>query len=163
MRTWPHSGFSVDQSVYLPAGDRVGIERLVGYDNRQRVHQTDASFRVLRQVDLTATHPFMDSYVGRPRLFVRDGRIYLLGRNWTPPPRAMQLCLFRLDPATLTVASYAILDNAERGQINDGYYAMPYFREVGGDTMLYVVNYKGIKGQPGPNILRHEYRWEEVK
>ena len=23
MRTWPHSGFSVDQSVYLPAGDRV--------------------------------------------------------------------------------------------------------------------------------------------
>ena len=23
-RTWPHSGFSVDQSVYLPAGDRAG-------------------------------------------------------------------------------------------------------------------------------------------
>jgi len=30
MRTWPHSGFSVDQSVFLPAGDRAGIERLVG-------------------------------------------------------------------------------------------------------------------------------------
>ncbi len=29
MRNWPHSGFSVDQSVYLPAGDRAGIERLV--------------------------------------------------------------------------------------------------------------------------------------
>jgi hypothetical protein len=127
------------------------------------VHQTDASFRVLRQADLTATHPFMDSYVGRPRLFVRDGRIYLLGRNWTPPPRAMQLCLFRLDPATLLVSSYAILDNAEREQVNDGYYAMPYFREAGGNTMLYVVNYRGLKGQPGPNIIRHEYRWDEVK
>jgi hypothetical protein len=34
MRTWPHSGFSVDQSVYLPAGDKPGIERLVGYMTR---------------------------------------------------------------------------------------------------------------------------------
>jgi hypothetical protein len=34
MRSWPHSGFSVDQSVYLPAGDRAGIERLVGYMTR---------------------------------------------------------------------------------------------------------------------------------
>jgi hypothetical protein len=31
MRTWPHSGFSIDQSVFLPAGDRAGIERLAGY------------------------------------------------------------------------------------------------------------------------------------
>ena len=31
MRSWTHSGFSVDQSVLLPAGDRAGIERLVGY------------------------------------------------------------------------------------------------------------------------------------
>ena len=34
MRTWPHSGFSVDQSVFLAAGDRAGIERLVGYMTR---------------------------------------------------------------------------------------------------------------------------------
>ncbi|NLX23774.1 MAG: transposase [Phycisphaerae bacterium] len=34
MCSWPHSGFSVDQSVYLPAGDRAGIERLVGYITR---------------------------------------------------------------------------------------------------------------------------------
>ena len=29
MRTWEHSGFSVDQSVLLAAGDQAGIERLV--------------------------------------------------------------------------------------------------------------------------------------
>ena len=29
MRSWQHSGFSVDQSVFLPAGDQQGIERLV--------------------------------------------------------------------------------------------------------------------------------------
>lgn len=34
MRTWPHSGFSVDQSVFLPAGDKPGIERLVQYMTR---------------------------------------------------------------------------------------------------------------------------------
>lgn len=34
MRTWPHSGFSVDQSVYLSAGDHAGIERLVQYMTR---------------------------------------------------------------------------------------------------------------------------------
>jgi len=34
MRTWPHSGFSVDQLVYLPAGDRAGIERLIQYMTR---------------------------------------------------------------------------------------------------------------------------------
>ncbi len=31
MRNWRHSGFSVDKSVYLPAGDTVGIEKLIQY------------------------------------------------------------------------------------------------------------------------------------
>ena len=34
MRTWQHSGFSLDQSVLLPAGDQAGIERLVQYMTR---------------------------------------------------------------------------------------------------------------------------------
>jgi hypothetical protein len=34
MRTWQHSGFSVDQSVFLAAGDHAGIERLVQYMTR---------------------------------------------------------------------------------------------------------------------------------
>ena len=34
MRTWQHSGFSVDQSVFLPAGDQAGIERLIQYMTR---------------------------------------------------------------------------------------------------------------------------------
>ena len=31
MRAWPNSGFSVDHSVYLSAGDRFGLERLAQY------------------------------------------------------------------------------------------------------------------------------------
>ena len=34
MRSWEHSGFSVDQSVRLPAGDQAGIERLTQYMTR---------------------------------------------------------------------------------------------------------------------------------
>ena len=34
MRSWEHSGFSVDQSVFLPAGDQAGIERLIQYMTR---------------------------------------------------------------------------------------------------------------------------------
>jgi len=48
MRTWPHSGFSVDQSVFLAAGDRAGIERLVGY-------MTRCPFSLSRLVQVTAT------------------------------------------------------------------------------------------------------------
>jgi len=31
MRTWPHSGFSVDNSVYLPAYDTAALQRLAQY------------------------------------------------------------------------------------------------------------------------------------
>jgi hypothetical protein len=34
MRTWKHTGFTGDQSVFLPAGDKIGIERLVQYITR---------------------------------------------------------------------------------------------------------------------------------
>ena len=50
MRTWPHSGFNTDQSVFLPAGDRSGIERLVQY-------MTRCPFSVSRLVEVTETPP----------------------------------------------------------------------------------------------------------
>jgi hypothetical protein len=48
MRRWPHSGFSVDQSVLLPAGDRPGIERLVEY-------MTRCPFSLSRLIKVTET------------------------------------------------------------------------------------------------------------
>jgi hypothetical protein len=151
----------INESAFIRHGDGFLVSTR-GYDDRQRVHLTDASFRVLRQCDLTATHSFITSHLGRPRVFTRDDSVYLLGRNWTTAPRAMQLCLFRLDPAKLTVVSYSVLNNAGKENVVDGYYAMPYFRGSGADTLLYVVDYKAVKGQP-PEIIRHEYRWDEVK
>jgi len=48
MRSWQHSGFSVDQSVYLPTGDQQGIERLVRY-------MTRCPFSLSRLVKVTET------------------------------------------------------------------------------------------------------------
>jgi transposase-like protein len=48
MRTWQHTGFRIDQSVYLPAGDKVGIERLVQYT-------TSCPFSLSRLIKVTDT------------------------------------------------------------------------------------------------------------
>jgi hypothetical protein len=81
-----------------------------GYDRVARLHRTDREFRVRHQVELTGKYSFLNSYVGRPRLFIRDGHGYLIGRNWTRPTGSsaqrgtttseMQLCLFRFDLET---------------------------------------------------------------
>lgn len=143
-----------------------------GYDNRARLHRVDGKFRLVQEAVLTGQSRFVGSYVGRPRLFVREGKGYLLGRNWTRPadpavarestPRAMQLCLLRFDLETLQVTACAVLDNAAGENVTDGYYAVPVFGERGGQTSLHVITYKGVNQRP-PDIIRLDYRWDEVK
>jgi hypothetical protein len=48
MRSWPHSGFHVDQSVWLAAADRAGLQRVVGYMAR-------CPFSLSRLVKVTET------------------------------------------------------------------------------------------------------------
>ncbi len=177
----------INESTFMRHADGFLVSTR-GYDNCERLHFTDHNFALRRQVDLTAMYPFIASYLGRPRLFGRDGAVYLLGRNWTkssPPPGwkpaagkpveaepkniwgvplfgARQLCLFRLDPGALAVTSYSILDNAESANVTDGYYAVPYFRQVDGKTRLNVITYKGKDRQP-PQIIRLEFLWDEVR
>ena len=151
----------INESAFIRAGDGFLVTSR-GYDERERLHLTDGDFRLRRQSDLTATHAFIASHVGRPRLFAREGQVYLLGRNVREKGRPMQLALFRLDLATLGVASYATLDNAEGANVSDGYYAMPYFRGEGADTRLHVITYKALRPQP-PDLIRLSFRWDEVK
>jgi len=65
MRTWQHSGFSVDQSVLLPAGDRAGIERLVQYMTRcpfslSRLVKISESGQVVYKAEKQACRAFPD-------------------------------------------------------------------------------------------------------
>ena len=160
-----------NESAFVRHGDGYLVATR-GYDNRARLHRTDRQFLLLQETDLTGQSRFVASYVGRPRLFVRDGKGYLLGRNWVRPPaasaaregtpRAMQLCLLRFDLETLQVTACAILDNAAGENVTDGYYAVPVFTERDGQTWLHVITYKGMNQQP-PDIIRLDYRWDEVK
>lgn len=74
----------------------------------------------------------------------------------------MKLCLFRLDPVALTVEKAVILDNAERANVTDGYYPVPYFLERSGRTLFRIVDYKGVDRLP-PQIMEFEFLWEEVR
>ena len=65
MRTWPHSGFSVEQSVYLQAGDCAGIERLVGYMTRcpfslSRLVKVSETGQVVYKAEKDACRAFRD-------------------------------------------------------------------------------------------------------
>ncbi len=114
----------------------------------------------------------MNSYVGRPRIFIRDGQGYLQGRNWTRPTgpavergataSEMQLCMFRFDPQTLALTSCVVLDNAEQQKVTDGYYAVTTFSGAGNDARLHVFTYKALNQNP-PDIIRLDYRWPEVR
>lgn len=133
-----------------------------GYDDHQRVHLTNADFQVQKQLDYTSLYHMITKHIGRPRLFVRDDRVYLLGRNYTKSPGPMQLCLFRLDPSSLAMLTCAVLDNAEGANVTDGYYAVPYFLEEREMTLMCVVTYKGLNARP-PQIVELQYQWDELR
>ena len=65
MRTWQHSGFSVDQSVFLPAGDQADIERLIQYMTRcpfslSRLVKVSDTGQVVYQTEKQACRAFPD-------------------------------------------------------------------------------------------------------
>lgn len=155
----------INESAFTRWGDGFLVTTR-GYDNRQRLHLTDGTFRLVRQVDLTATHSFVHTFVGRPRLFVRDGVAYLLGRNVTRPAtekvRPMQLCLLRLEVAALQATQCVVLDNAALAPVTDGYYAMSYFRTDPTGERLHVVTYRGQSGA-APDLVHLAFRWQEVR
>lgn len=161
-------GVKINESGFTRYGDGFLVTTR-GYDRIARLHQTDGEFRVRRQVALSGNHAHINDLVGRPRLFVRDGHGYLIGRNWTRANRGsaaagspMQLCLIRFDPATLAVTAVVVLDNAENKRVTDGYYAVTTFSGEGAATVLHVFTYKALDSKP-PEIVRLDYRWEEVK
>jgi hypothetical protein len=180
-KTWHHvknltrefGNIPINESSFVRHGDGF-IVTTRGYDNHQWLHLTDGDFNLKRQINLTSDYPEIRSHIGRPRLFMREGRLYLLGRNYTatsnPQPESqrdpkggpMKLSLFRFDPDTLAITRHVILDNAEGKNVTDGYYAVPYSQERDGSTLFNVITYKRV-GSGQPDIVRLEFDWSEVR
>lgn len=154
-------GAPINESSFAPCGDGFIIAAR-GYDSRQWLLRTDGEFRLVNKMNITGgANAFINSHVGRPRVFTRDGGWYLLGRNVVAPKTPMRLSLFRFDPETLKITKHVVLDNAEGKKVADGYYAMPYWREREGKTLFTVVTYKRETG--APNIIRLAFDWQEVR
>jgi hypothetical protein len=164
-----------NEGSFLPHGDGFLVASR-SYDLQARLHAVDREFRLRRQLNLTEASPWVNSYVGRPRLFRHTGGVYLIGRNWTKPvagvpqraaaslprlPRAQQLCLFRIDPATLQPLSCWVLDNAEQADVSDGYYAVVATTEEGGAARLHVITYKALAGG-APGLVHLKFKWSEL-
>jgi hypothetical protein len=153
-------GAPINESAFMAHGDGF-IVTARGYDNRQWLVRTDATFKVLQRYDLNGMHEFITSHIGRPRLFARDGGCYLLGRNWIEKG-VMQLALFKFDPQTLAITKHVVLDNADRQRVADGYYAQPYWTEEKGRTHLHVITYR--RGtEKNASIVKLDFDWEAVK
>jgi hypothetical protein len=151
---------SINESSFAPYGDGF-IMAARGYDARQWLLRTDAAFHVTRKVDIVKETDFHIPMLGRPRVFTRDGRWYLLTRSAVAPKMPMCLGLYRFDPETFKITRHVVLDNAEKAKVADGYYAMPYWRESNGKTWFHVVTYKKETG--APQIIRLSFDWEEVR
>ena len=158
----------INESSFVRYGDGF-IVTTRGYNNHEWLTLTDHEFVAKKQVDLTNKYPFVRSMIGRPRVFEKEGRFYLLGRNWTAPMTArtdgnkqMKLSLFRFDPETLAINRHVVLDNAEEEFVRDGYYAVPYWQDRGGREFLNIITYKAVRDR-FPDIVRFEFDWDEVK
>jgi len=151
-----------------------------GYDDMGRIHRVDSNFKLIRDKNLTKTYDFMKKYISRPRIFEGDGGYYLMGRNYTKTHETtlsewpMELCFYRIDPESLEILSYSVLDNAEGHMVGDGYYATPYWQERNGVIFFNAITYRGIGCHHPenhhleidpykPDIIRLEYIWDEIR
>ena len=150
----------INESSFALCGDGF-IVAARGYDSRQWLMRTDGEFNATRKINLTKENAFIRSHLGRPRVFLRDGSWYLMGRNYIAPKTPMQLSMFRFDPDTFAVTKHVILDNDKGKKVPDGYYAMSYWREISGKTQFNVVTYKRDAVCHG--IIRFAYDWEEIR
>ncbi|MGI6573867.1 MAG: hypothetical protein ACOX19_10810 [Fermentimonas sp.] len=146
-------GIDINESSFVKYGEGF-IVTTRGYDGQQRVFQTDNNFKLVKQVNLTEDHDCVQGVIGRPRLFLKDGTIYLLGRDYTDP---YSLNLYKIDPETLHPETYVTLDQRP----GDAYYAEFFFTEKSGKTFFNTVTYvKSVSELP--DIVRLEFPWEEI-
>ncbi|HWL07289.1 MAG TPA: sialidase family protein [Planctomicrobium sp.] len=154
-------GIKINESSLIPLKEGFLVATR-GYDSQIRLHQVDKDFNVLQERNLTSDYPFIESHVGRPRLYSRDDHVYLIGRNHRN--KSMELANFRLNLESLSIERMVVLDPDQQTQpVIDGYYAVPYFQESAGKTRFNVITYRRFKDATNPDLIRLEFDWDEVK
>ena len=96
------------------------------------------------------------SEIGRPKLFLRDGKMYMIIRNRIKEGRIMRLDLIRLNTETLLPEKITVIDDE---YTKDGQYAEPYFD---GEDIC-IITYRCNDGGATPDITHFRCRWDDVK
>lgn len=122
-------------------------------------YRTDANFNVLKQEDYSDYADFLKT-THRPKMFVENGKYYLMGRNVLDT--ATTLCLYEIDPVTLVPLKYIELKRLTGYNYANSFYAEYYLQERNGITYFNVITYEDTRHNGYPDIVRYEYVWEEL-
>lgn len=123
------------------------------------------SFRTDREFNLLAREEYLNEEAlirttHRPKLFVENGRYYLMGRNVLPD--ATSLGLYEIDPITLAPLNYVELKKLSDRGIGESFYAEYYLQQENGSSYFNVITYEDSRHKGHPDIVRYEYAWEEL-
>ena len=159
--TWTHIknlneefNFAFNESTLEACGDGYMIVARGDSGAIPKTFLVDKDFNLVKEQDY-AEHTDTVTALGRPKLFVEDGKYYLLTRNRTG---TFIMALYELDPETLEIVNYISLDQFT----GDSCYAESFFHEKHGQKFLNVINYGDRSGDGKPDIVRTEYIWEEL-
>ena len=125
-----------------------------GYDKKAHLAVLDEA---LNMVDSTVYDDSIGIYnTGRPKLFVKDGSLYSILRNYrTIHFSSMDLSMLRINPETLVIEKKVILED---DKIQDGYYAEHYFVDDTFYLITYMPNYSDT-----PDITLLTFDWNEIR
>jgi len=158
-RIW-HDEFCLDDACGLPLNESsfaaIGDTLFIlcrSYRPEAALIAIDCGMNVLQKTVYGEENGIL--WIGRPKLFVKDGGLYGIMRNHRSDNSPMELALLHIDPETLSIMRYNVLDDDKPA---DGYYAEPYFN----GASFNVVTYR-ISGQDSSDILLLRYDWEELK
>ena len=166
--TWIHVknltatfGIAMNESTLetYDGGFLVHCRRDYDGDRRGVSFRTDKDFNVLRREDYIDYADVLRT-VHRPKLFIENGRYYLMGRNVLADTTI--LGLYEIDPETLLPQSYVKLKELPGHGIGESFYAEYYLQKEKEHTYFNVITYDDSRHKGHPDIVRYEYVWEEL-
>lgn len=131
-----------------------------GDNQATRAYRTDREFRRIGESRWSDIYDSI-AYIGRPKLFEREGSWYVLCRN-VAQGAPTSLRLYRFEPETLTLLGNVLLDENE-SQIGHSYYAEHLFTGEREEARLHVITYAPYRVPDMPDIVAFCLDWAQIR
>jgi hypothetical protein len=166
-------GGPINESCFTRVGDEFFVVSR-GYANQEtKIARFDKNFKLLQVSELTGKDLSLRGYIGWPRIFHKDNKLYVMGRLRVESPQSnqgnapesknMRLGLVRVNPQDLTVDRISLLDNEDGSlAVRDGYYADSYWQKTNNELWFNAITYRAL-GSNEPDIMRFAFKWDDIK